>query len=113
MAAITKLSLVLSIVILFAKLRGLSSTNDPTISASPALLPCTTAPNMCSFFPSPSAQQPSSSATPPNSEVFGPMPSSGEFVGKKSSSSARLNIVAATVSAMLCSLFVIELVPIA
>ncbi|KAJ7971768.1 Pentatricopeptide repeat-containing protein [Quillaja saponaria] len=113
MTTITKFSAVLCMVILFSKLQALSSTNDPKISASPTVLPYITAPNMSSFFPSPTTQRPMSSAAPPNPEELQPIPSSGEFVGKKSSSSSRLDNVAATIGAMVCSLVVIELVVVA
>ncbi|KAE8021266.1 hypothetical protein FH972_007173 [Carpinus fangiana] len=89
MATSTKFCAALSMAIFFAILHGRSSTCEPTISASPAVTPYITSPNMSSFFPSPSDQRPPSSAAPPNSEAFAPVPSSGEFVGKSSSNSVR------------------------
>ncbi|KAJ6949153.1 hypothetical protein NC651_003230 [Populus alba x Populus x berolinensis] len=59
MAAISKLSVVMSMIMIFANVLSLSS--EPTIGASPAVLPYATPPNMSSFF-------------------------RGEFVGKSSSS---------------------------
>ncbi|KAF4346286.1 hypothetical protein G4B88_018660 [Cannabis sativa] len=61
-----------------------TSRGVPAISASPAVLPYVTAPNMSSFFPS---HQPAAAPAPapePESEAFAPVPSSGEFVGRVS-----------------------------
>ncbi|KAG8656029.1 hypothetical protein MANES_04G092250v8 [Manihot esculenta] len=75
------------LVILFCNLLALSS--EPMIAASPAVLPYVTAPNMSSFFPTPTDEWPLSSADPPRPEALAPLPNSGEFIGKSSSSSAR------------------------
>ncbi|EXB62847.1 hypothetical protein L484_008697 [Morus notabilis] len=85
------------------------STSVPTISASPAVLPYVTTPNMSSFFPSPGAQQPVSSAGPPNSEASAPVPSSGEFVGRVSSAGCNRRGVQ-VYFAGLCGLFALKLV---
>ncbi|EOY02925.1 hypothetical protein QUC31_017916 [Theobroma cacao] len=89
MATSTKLfAAAVPIVIFFANLQTV--TNEPAISASPAVLPYVNAPNMSSFFPSQAPPQwPTSSAVPTGSEAFAPIPSSGEFVGKSSCSSAK------------------------
>ncbi|OMO99358.1 pentatricopeptide repeat-containing protein [Corchorus olitorius] len=76
--------------IILANLQGVR--NELAISASPAVFPYVNAPNMSSFFPSQSPPQwPTSSAVPPDSEAFAPIPSSGEFVGKSSCTSANSN----------------------
>lgn len=108
MATVTKFCAALSMVIFFAILHGRSSTCEPAISASPAVLPYVTAPNMSSFFPSPS--RPLSSAAPPNSVASAPVPSSGEFVGKSSSNSARFHSGIAICGVGLVSLFLTRLI---
>ncbi|XP_058003469.1 uncharacterized protein LOC110636664 [Hevea brasiliensis] len=67
-----------SLVILFSNLLALSS--EHMIAASPAVLPYVTAPNISSFFPTPTndTQWPLSSADPPRSEALEPVPNSGE-----------------------------------
>nr|DAD34113.1 TPA_asm: hypothetical protein HUJ06_004753 [Nelumbo nucifera] len=77
--------LLFSMAISFMNLGALFSENVPalsTISASPAVLPGL-APNISTFFPSPSTQSPPDVAQAP-----APAPSSGEFVGVKSLSSS-------------------------
>lgn len=112
MATVTKFCAAVSMVIFFAILDGRSSTCEPAISASPAVLPYVTAPNMSSFFPSPSNHRPLSSAAPPNSEAFAPVPSSesGEFVGKSSANSARFHSVITICGVGLVNLFVTRLI---
>ncbi|XP_062153293.1 uncharacterized protein LOC133861526 [Alnus glutinosa] len=110
MATLTKFCAALSMFIFFAILHGRSSTCEPAISASPAVLPYVTAPNMSSFFPSPSDQRPLSSAAPPNSAAFAPVPSSGEFVGKSSSNSARFHSGITICGVGLVSLFLTRLI---
>ncbi|GAV59524.1 hypothetical protein CFOL_v3_03055, partial [Cephalotus follicularis] len=80
---ITHLSVAIPMVIFLANLHILCSSSEPTIAASPAVLPYVTAPNMSLFFPS-SPLWPPSSAAPLNSKAFAPVPSSGEFIGKSS-----------------------------
>ncbi|XVF16115.1 hypothetical protein REPUB_Repub10bG0003600 [Reevesia pubescens] len=89
MAASTKLfAAAIPMVILFSNLQTV--INEPAISASPAVLPYVNSPNMSSFFPSQAPPQwPTSSAVAPDSEAFAPIPTSGEFVGKSSCSSAK------------------------
>ncbi|KAK7336148.1 hypothetical protein VNO77_16681 [Canavalia gladiata] len=89
------------LVILLVNSQCLCSTTEPTISASPGVLPYVTAPDISSFFPTPSANQPMSSA-PSEAEASAPAPSSGEFDGKKASSSARLDCHVAIVGILLC-----------
>ncbi|KAK9271719.1 hypothetical protein L1049_002082 [Liquidambar formosana] len=89
MAIITKFTAFLLVIIFVANLHALSSTAEPTIAASPAVLPYVASPNMSSFFHSPSSQQPPSFDAPPNLEAFAPVPFSGEFVGRSSSGSAK------------------------
>ncbi|KAF5479257.1 hypothetical protein F2P56_000093, partial [Juglans regia] len=110
MATITNFCAALSVAIIFAISNAPSSTSEPTISASPSVLPYVTAPNMSSFFPSPSAQGPPNSATPPNSETLAPVPSSGEFVGKSSSDSTRLDSGTFISGFGLVSMFVTRLI---
>ncbi|KAL6325563.1 hypothetical protein AAG906_023408 [Vitis piasezkii] len=108
MAPITKLSAVVSILIFFLNLNSLNSTDIPTISASPAVLPYVgSPPNISSFFPS---TRPSSSAASPNAGAFAPVPNSGEFVGKSCSSSVEFNTGVAVFGLGLCFLFVMRLV---
>ncbi|KAF2301798.1 hypothetical protein GH714_029417 [Hevea brasiliensis] len=67
-------------------------------TASPAVLPYVTAPNISSFFPTPTndTRWPLSSADPPRSEALEPVPNSGEecqdyyYNGNASSSGAEL-----------------------
>ncbi|XVE84232.1 hypothetical protein DITRI_Ditri16bG0154100 [Diplodiscus trichospermus] len=77
-------------VIFFCNLQTV--TNEPAISASPAVVPYVNAPNMSTFFPSQAPPEwPTNSAVTPDSEAFAPIPTSGEFVGKSSSSSAKFD----------------------
>ncbi|XP_031253362.1 uncharacterized protein LOC116111306 [Pistacia vera] len=85
MGTLPRLSAILFTVTFFVDLHFRCSTGQPLISASPGLLPYVTAPNMSSFFPS------SSSAASPKSEASAPIPSSGEFIGRSSSSSAKFD----------------------
>ncbi|XP_020219912.1 uncharacterized protein LOC109802908 [Cajanus cajan] len=103
MATMTKMlfSLV-TLVILVGNSKGVSSTSEPTISASPGVLPYVTAPDISSFFPTPSANEPMSSGAPFEAEAPSPAPTSGEFEGKKSSGSARLDCAGVIVSVLLC-----------
>ncbi|CAL0332953.1 unnamed protein product [Lupinus luteus] len=105
MATIIKLSLFLFLVIMLSNSKVLSSTIEPTISASPSVLPYVTAPDISSFFPTPSTNKPLSSSAPPETQA--PAPSSGEFEGKKSSNSAKLDCVAAIVAILLSSIIVV------
>ncbi|XP_019429661.1 PREDICTED: uncharacterized protein LOC109337195 [Lupinus angustifolius] len=102
MATIIKLSLFLFLFAMLSNSKVLSSTTEPTISASPSVLPYVTSPDISSFFPTPSTNKPMSSSAP--SEAQAPAPSSGEFEGKKSSNSAKLDCVAAIVVILLSSL---------
>ncbi|KAL1352593.1 hypothetical protein HN51_016581 [Arachis hypogaea] len=102
MATMTKLCSFVYLFVLLANSEALSSTREPTIPASPGILPYVTAPDISSFFPAPSDNQPMSSGDAPS-----PMPSSGEFHGRMTSSSARLNYANAIVVMMLCSFFII------
>ncbi|TKY62991.1 hypothetical protein E2542_SST12856 [Spatholobus suberectus] len=108
MATMTKLFSLFVLVILLASSKGLSSTTEPTISASPGVLPYVTAPDISSFFPS--ANQPVSSGAPSEAEAPAPAPSSGEFEGKKSSGSARLDCAGAIVGVLLCCAFISSIV---
>ncbi|KAK7311300.1 hypothetical protein RJT34_09346 [Clitoria ternatea] len=101
MATITKLFALVILLTLFANSKGLGSTIEPTISASPGVLPYVTAPDISSFFPTPSDNQPMSSAAPSEAEASTPAPSSGEFDGRKSSGSARLDCAGAIVGILL------------
>ncbi|KAK7315769.1 hypothetical protein VNO77_34342 [Canavalia gladiata] len=103
MATISKLSAFVFLFVLLANSLVLSSGTEPKISASPTVLPYLNAPDIASFFPTPSADRPMNSAAPPEAEAYAPAPSSGEFIGKKSSSSSRLNCAAAIVATLLCS----------
>ncbi|MED6105959.1 hypothetical protein PIB30_000081 [Stylosanthes scabra] len=94
----TKLSSFVFLFLMLANSEATTSTKaEPTIPASPGILPYVTSPDISSFFPNPSEDQPMSSAAP------APAPSSGEFDGKMTSSSARLNYGNAIVVMMLCS----------
>ncbi|XP_022741516.1 uncharacterized protein LOC111293065 [Durio zibethinus] len=87
MATGTKLfaaAVAIPMVILFSNLQTV--TNEPALSASPSVLPYVNAPNMSSFFPSEAPPQ------WPTSSAFPPIPSSGEFVGKSSCSSAKSDV---------------------
>lgn len=87
MATLSKFSGILSILIIFfANLNPLLSENLPTtISASPSVTLYVTAPSMTSFFPSPRVHQPPEvAAVAPSVGALVPIPSSGEFIGKKS-----------------------------
>ncbi|KAL4388961.1 hypothetical protein GQ457_09G008730 [Hibiscus cannabinus] len=59
-------------------------TNEPAVSASPAVLPYVNAPNMSSFFPTEAPPQ------RPDSEAIATIPSSSEFAEKSSGCSAKL-----------------------
>ncbi|KAH9791646.1 hypothetical protein KPL71_003832 [Citrus sinensis] len=87
-------------VIFFLNLHFLCSTSEPVISASPAILPYVNAPDMSSFFPSPTSQ---------NSEAFAPAPSSGEFIGKSSSCAAKSDGGLAIIAVRICTVFVMIL----
>ncbi|KAF8408476.1 hypothetical protein HHK36_007653 [Tetracentron sinense] len=88
MATVTVIFVILFMAIFFANLHTLVSTNaHTTISASPAILPTLTPPDISS---SPSTQLLPNSVALPNLVAFAPVPSSGEFVGKSSSSSVKL-----------------------
>ncbi|KAI4350447.1 hypothetical protein L6164_004902 [Bauhinia variegata] len=108
MAIITKLSAFISLLVFFAHLLSLSSTTqaEPTVLASPGVSPYVTAPDIYPFFPNPSADGPMSFAAPPQAERPVLAPSSGDFVGIKSSTSARLDSTAAIVFALLSSFLV-------
>ncbi|KAK7290552.1 hypothetical protein RIF29_05057 [Crotalaria pallida] len=110
MATLIKLSVfVVFLVVLLSNSEVLiSSTTEPTISASPGVLPYVTAPDISSFFPTttPTANQPINSAAAPEAEEPVPAPSSGEFEGKKSSTSARLDSAAAIVAILLFSFLI-------
>nr|XP_007161641.1 hypothetical protein PHAVU_001G086200g [Phaseolus vulgaris]ESW33635.1 hypothetical protein PHAVU_001G086200g [Phaseolus vulgaris] len=93
------------LVILLSK--GVSSTTEPTITASPGVLPYVSAPDISSFFPTPSGYQPVSYGA---SEAPAPAPTSGEFEGKKSSGSARLDSAGAIVGVLLCFVFISSMV---
>lgn len=64
--------------------------SESTISASPAVLPYINAPDMSSFFPSPTKNRPLDTATSPVPEAEAPGPSSGQLNGKIAGSSMRL-----------------------
>uniref|UniRef100_A0A6N2MVC2 Uncharacterized protein n=1 Tax=Salix viminalis TaxID=40686 RepID=A0A6N2MVC2_SALVM len=86
MAAIAKLSVAVSMILFFDNV--LARTSEPaTIGASPAVLPYVTAPNMSSFFPPQTNEWDLvPAAAPPRLEELAPVSSSGEFIGKSSSS---------------------------
>ncbi|KAI4348375.1 hypothetical protein L6164_009106 [Bauhinia variegata] len=104
MATVTKLSALTFLLVLFANFPSLSSTTkpQPTISASPGVLPYVTAPDISSFFPNPLADGPMSPAAPPHAE--GPVPAPSP--GGESSTSARQDSVAAIVFVLLFSFLV-------
>ena len=108
MATIIKLSSFVFLLVLLGNSQVLSSTTEPTIPASPGVLPYVTAPDISSFFPTPSDNQPMSSAAPSEAEPPAPAPSSGEFDGKKTSGSARLDC--AIFGIMLCSFLISSIV---
>ncbi|XP_010476265.1 PREDICTED: uncharacterized protein LOC104755564 [Camelina sativa] len=64
--------------------------SESTISASPAVLPYISAPDMSSFFPSPTNEWPVDTAISPVPEPDAPGPSSGLPNGKITGSSMRL-----------------------
>ena len=106
MATSSKLSSFVFVLVVLANSLVLSSSTEPTISASPK--PYVTAPGITSFFPRPSADRPMNWAAPPEEEASLPplAPSSSEFVGKKSSSSSRLDYAAAIVGILLFSFLI-------
>jgi len=106
MATMIKLFSLTILVILLSK--GVSSETEPTISASPGVLPYVSAPDISSFFPTPSGYEPVSYDA--SSEPPAPAPSSGEFEGKKSSGSARLDCAGAIVAVLLCFAFISSMV---
>lgn len=111
MATVIKLSIFVFVFVLLANSQVLSSITEPTISASPGVLPYVTAPDISSFFPTPSVNRPMSSAAPSEAEESAQAPSSGEFQGKKSSSSSRLiNCAAAIVGIQLFSFLISSIV---
>uniref|UniRef100_A0A151UF95 Uncharacterized protein n=1 Tax=Cajanus cajan TaxID=3821 RepID=A0A151UF95_CAJCA len=112
MATISKLSSIVIHFVLLANSLVLSSSTEPRISASPTVNPYVTAPGIASFFPSPSADRPMNWAAPPEAEAeaSAPAPNSGEFVGKKSSSSYRSDCAAAIVVILICSFFMSSIV---
>lgn len=64
--------------------------SESTISASPAVLPYINAPDMSSFFPSPTKNRPVDKAISPVPEAEAPDPNSGMLNGKIAGSSMRL-----------------------
>lgn len=102
MATVIKLFSLVILVVLLANSKGVSSTNEPTISASPGVLPYVSSPDISSFFPTPSANQPMSSGSPFEAEAPAPAPTSGQFDGKNSSGSAMLDSAGAIVAALIC-----------
>ncbi|MBA0599386.1 hypothetical protein Gorai_005607, partial [Gossypium raimondii] len=84
MATSKLFAVVVALVIIFSSLQIV--TGKHAISASPAGSPYVNAPNMSSFFPSQAPPQ------WPDSGAFGPIPSSGEFVGKSSCTSAKPDV---------------------
>ncbi|KAL9454473.1 hypothetical protein AB3S75_009964 [Citrus x aurantiifolia] len=99
-STVSALSAILLTVIFFLNLHFLCSTSEPVISASPAILPYVNAPDMSSFFPSPTSQ---------NSEAFAPAPSSGEFIGKSSSCAAKSDGGLPIIAVRICTVFVMIL----
>ncbi|KAF7819353.1 uncharacterized protein G2W53_024808 [Senna tora] len=102
MATISQFSVLVFLLVFFANSQVLitSTTHHSTISASPAVSPYVTAPNISSFFPTPrGVGGPESFAASPEAEASSP--SSGEFVGKRTSSSARLDCAAAAIVGIL------------
>ncbi|XP_028761148.1 uncharacterized protein LOC114719785 [Neltuma alba] len=108
MATTIKLSASAFLILLLANSLALSSTTKPRISASPVVLPYAAAPEASSFFPIPTADRPLSSTGQADSSAV-LAPSSGEFLGKKSSGSTRLDSEAAIVGLLLCNLLVTSL----
>ncbi|XP_054791037.1 uncharacterized protein LOC129302468 [Prosopis cineraria] len=108
MASMSPFTVLVFLAVFFANSQVLISTTDhprTTSSASPAVSPYVTAPNISSFFPRPTGVDhgtPSSAASP---QAEAPGPSSGEFVGKIFSSSTRLDCSAAIVGILLISSF--------
>ncbi|KAJ4869567.1 hypothetical protein Rs2_48868 [Raphanus sativus] len=64
--------------------------SEPTILSSPAVLPYSNAPDMSSFFPSPTKDRTFDTAASPAPETEAPGPSSGQFNGKVAGISMRL-----------------------
>ncbi|EOA37742.1 hypothetical protein CARUB_v10012535mg [Capsella rubella] len=85
--------------------------SESTISASPAVLPYINAPDMSSFFPSPTKDWPVDTATSPVSEPDAPGPSSGRLNGKIAGSSMRLrpDILLVLVIVGICSFLCADL----
>ncbi|KFK43550.1 hypothetical protein AALP_AA1G141300 [Arabis alpina] len=85
--------------------------SESTISASPAVLPYINAPDMSSFFPSPSKNQPLDTATSPVPEAEAPGPSSEQLNGKIAGSSMRLcpDLSLVRVIVGICSFFICTL----
>ncbi|KAJ1391986.1 hypothetical protein SESBI_36170 [Sesbania bispinosa] len=109
MATIIKLFAFVFVVVFLSNSEVVSSTTEATISASPGVLPYVTAPDISSFFPTPSDNRPmSSSSAPSEAEASAPAPSSGEFDGKKSSSSARLQCGATIAGILLSSVLIVS-----
>jgi len=107
MATSAKLSAFALLVILFADSLALGSTIESSISASPVVLLYAAAPEVSSFYPTTTADKPMSSLASPEVDSSATMaPSSGEFVGKKASSTTRLDCEAVIVGILLCSLMV-------
>ncbi|KAK4282195.1 hypothetical protein QN277_013600 [Acacia crassicarpa] len=111
MASISPLVVLVFLIAFFANSQVLISTTDRprSRSASPAVSPYVTAPNISSFFPRPTGVDqdkgsPSYAASP---ESAAPAPSSGGFVGKMFSSSTRLDYSAAIVGILLISNFIL------
>ncbi|XP_015570786.1 uncharacterized protein LOC107260786 [Ricinus communis] len=92
----------LSTAIFFSDVLAVDS--KPVTSASPGVSPYVTAPNMSSFFPSPTNEW---LTDPPKAEALAPIPSSGEFIGKSSSSSVKLSYHYLTTGS--CIIFAIRL----
>ncbi|KAL0794438.1 hypothetical protein Bca101_065815 [Brassica carinata] len=63
---------------------------ESTVSASPAVLPYINAPDMSSFFPSPTKDRSFDTAVSPAPETDAPGPSSGQFNGKTAGISTQL-----------------------
>nr|XP_004493064.1 uncharacterized protein LOC101503597 [Cicer arietinum] len=95
------LAFVYVIIVLLENSHVVSSTTiEPTISASPGVLPyVTNSPDISSFFPAPMI----SSEGPSEAEAPAPAPSSGEF--SSTSTSFDFNCVAAIFGIMLSSVF--------
>ncbi|KAG6742714.1 hypothetical protein POTOM_053637 [Populus tomentosa] len=72
MAVITKVSVVIPMIMFFASVLAL--TGEPTIGASPAVLPYVNAPNMSSFSPPPSDEWDLGPAAPPRIGKLAPVP---------------------------------------